>query len=81
MITLVILLYLFTDSGYKELDCPGTLGNYYFSSNIEVDKELLDLSDSTTDYRLKIVEGEKFGLKRGLMKVPLLYKVKSNFKS
>lgn len=57
------IVSLFTDSGYKELDCPGTLGNYYFSSNIEVDKELLDLSDSTTDYRLKIVEGEKFGLK------------------
>ena len=57
------IVSLFTDSGYKELDCHGTLGNYYFSSNIEVDKELLDLSDSTTDYRLKIVEGEKFGLK------------------
>lgn len=57
------IVSLFTDSGYKELDCPGSLGNYYFSSNIEIDKDLLGLSDSTTDYRLNIVQGEKFGLK------------------
>lgn len=64
MIMLVILLYLSSlIQGIRSLIALVLWEITTSVVTIEVDKELLDLSDSTTDYRLKIVEGEKFGLK------------------